>query len=393
MRRFDAARDVQVKAEVQTVEKPGQDLANDKHRNALRVLVVDDSPSLCQFLERALSRDPDLLVVGVAHDAFEARELIKTLRPDVLTLDVGMPGMDGLTFLGNLMRLRPMPVVVLSALTAGNDEIARAALDKGAIEVVAKPTAEGTSNFTQFTDHLINTVKRSMKPERSPSPAGRKSSDSGSSVSQLPDFDLLGKQVHRMSRASPSLKRVIALGASTGGPEALRTVLSSLDVAECALVLAQHMPERFMEPFAQRLDAISSFCIRIAREGDRVQPGNGYVAPGDCHLTVVREGDHLVCRLLDSAPISGHRPSVDALFASVAEAAGASTLAALLTGMGCDGAKGLLDLHRKGALTIAQDERTSIVWGMPGKAVALGGVTRQLAVEQIGPLMTELIKH
>ncbi len=364
----------------------------DMHHQPLRVLIVDDSPALCQFLDRALASDSELDVVGFAHDAFEARDKIKQLQPDVLTLDVGMPKMDGLTFLGNLMRLRPMPVVVLSALTEGNDEIAEAARAKGAVEVVAKPQSPGTANHADFTRSIADHVKLAWRNhhglaagDTAPSLPLRKAGD-------LPHFERLNARVGGMRRAAPAVRRLIALGASTGGPEALRTVLSTLSAPGCALVLAQHMPARFMEPFARRLDSLSSFTIRIATDGEIINPGCGYVAPGARHLSVVREKDNLVCRLLDTAPVSGHRPSVDCLFASIAEAAGYAAIAALLTGMGNDGAKGLLSLSQQGALTIAQDEQSSVVWGMPGKAVILGGVDVQLAIDQIGPTISALLE-
>lgn len=350
----------------------------------VKVLIVDDSLALCRFLEKILSRDPDLHVVGYALDAFEARDLIKLHQPDVITLDVEMPRMDGITFLRNLMRLRPMPVVMLSSLTAAGAEVTLDALDAGAVDFMVKRHPGSEQDLEIYVAEIVQRVKQ----------AGRMRlvcRDSGLLTKTPPDLKQARQKLLSGRAVGAGLERIIAVGSSTGGPEALRQFLTGLDAPNCALLFAQHMPERFMEPFAARLDSWSSFDIAIARNGEKLLPGRGYVAPGDYHLQVTGTAGVLSCLTRKTNAVNGHRPSVDVLFGSVAKVAAKSSVGVLLTGMGEDGAEGLTEMRSSGALTIAQDKKSSAVWGMPGSAVKRGGVDAVIGLQQISPALTKLL--
>lgn len=320
----------------------------------VRVLVVDDSALVRQLMTEILSADPGIEVVGTAADPLIARQKIKQLAPDVLTLDVEMPRMDGLTFLQNLMRLRPMPVVMVSTLTAAGADTTLEALALGAVDFATKPSVDVATGLAAYADVLRAKVREAARAT----------------------VRYLETEASDDARYTPvpyrSTDRIIAIGASTGGTEAIRAVLGSLPADAPPVVIAQHIPASFSGPFAERLDRHSRLAVREAVDGDAVLPGHAYVAPGGQHLRVQRSGARWLCRLGDDAPVNGHRPSVDVLFDSVARAAGARASAALLTGMGEDGARGLLALREAGAATLAQDQATSVVWGMPGAAVARG---------------------
>ena len=327
----------------------------------VRVLVVDDSALIRQLMTELLSADPGIQVVGAAADPFIAREKIKQLNPDVLTLDVEMPRMDGLTFLQNLMRLRPMPVVMVSSLTEAGASVTLDALALGAVDFVTKPGIDVARGLAEYASLLQDKVKAAAKARVSrvvPRPAN----DAPSAMSYR------------------TTDRLIAIGASTGGTEAIRQVLSTMPADAPAIVIAQHIPAQFSRPFAERLDRHSRMTVMEAEDGRQIMPGHAYVAPGGRHLRVQRSGARWVCRLGDDLPVNGHRPSVDVLFGSVATQAGRNASAALLTGMGDDGARGLLALRDAGAATLAQDQATSVVWGMPGAAVARD------AAQQVQPL-------
>lgn len=331
----------------------------------VRVLVVDDSQLARELLTDILSADTGIEVVGTAADPLIAREMIKELQPDVLTLDIRMPRMDGLTFLGNLMRLRPMPVVMVSSLTHEGAAVTLDALALGAVDFVPKPGADAAWGLAGYALELQQKVRAAALAQ----------------VSRLDDFDATGE-----SAALPryqSADRLIAIGASTGGTEAIRQVITAMPADAPAIVVALHIPAAFSGPFAERLNRHSRMTVCEAQEGLPVVPGRVYVAPGDAHLRVQRSGARWLCRLGDDAEISGHRPSVDALFLSVAAHAGARASAALLTGMGEDGARGLCALNEAGAVTLVQDEPTSVVWGMPGAAIARGATREMVPLQQI----------
>ncbi|HHJ13782.1 MAG TPA: chemotaxis response regulator protein-glutamate methylesterase [Gammaproteobacteria bacterium] len=346
----------------QTPEHPG---------NPVRVLIVDDSALIRRMLSEMLRQDPGIEVVGTAPDPYIAREKIKQLNPDVLTLDVEMPKMDGVTFLRNLMRLRPMPVVMVSTLTQKGSEITLDALELGAVDFVAKPTVDIAHTLGDYADEIIAKVKtaaRARVREFRPVP------EKHSADAVLP----AGRPKHFRTT-----DKLIALGASTGGTEAIREVLQAMPPDSPALVISQHIPEAFSGPFARRMDRCSQMTVCEARDGDHILPGHVYIAPGNAHLLVKRDGARFVCRLSEGPPVNRHRPSVDVMFRSVAQNIGPNAIGVLLTGMGNDGAQGMLEMKQAGAHTIAQDEASSVVWGMPGEAVALGGVDEQAPLPDI----------
>ncbi len=351
----------------------------------IKVLIVDDSLALCKFLEKIFTRDPDLEVVGYALDAFVARDMIKIHKPHVLTLDVEMPRMDGLTFLKNLMRLHPMPVVMLSSLTAAGAQVTLDALQEGAVDFMVKRHPGSDQDLELYVRDIVDRVKT----------AGRMQVVApGSSINQkaLPDLSEFKRKLLAGRRINGQLSKVIAFGSSTGGPEALRQVLTGFDASRSALMFAQHMPERFMGPFAERLSSWSSFDIRIAENGEAVVPGRGYVAPGDMHLELVCTNGKMTCLTRKTDAVRGHRPSVDVLFNSVAKSVGSAAVGVLLTGMGDDGAEGLTVMRNAGAMTVVQDKKSSAVWGMPGRAYEMGGADGVLGLRQISPALTHLLK-
>lgn len=349
----------------------------------IKVLIVDDSITICRFLEATFSDDPDFEVVGYALDPFEARERIKALEPDVLTLDVEMPKMDGVTFLKNLMRLHPMPVVMFSSLTDVGAAATLDSLEAGAVDFMPKHSARSGDDMGEYIKELVRKVKvaataQMVKPK------------SGKVATALPDLKEIQQKLKGGLRASNSIKRIIAIGSSTGGPEALRHVVGPLSVMDSAFVISQHMPANFMESFAMRLDKQSPFTVRIAEDGKQVEAGHGYVAPGDRHLTLEKRVDGFYWKILDSAKVSGHRPSVDVLFKSIANHAPKQSLGLLLTGMGDDGAEGLKVMRDAGCVTIIQDKSSSVVWGMPGRADSLSAQDITLELNQIAPAINKL---
>ena len=345
----------------------------------IKVLVIDDSALVRALLTRILGADPALQVIGTAPDAFVAREKIKALNPDVLTLDVEMPRMDGLQFLRNLMRLRPMPVVMCSSLTERGADVTLAALELGAIDFVTKPKVDIAHALEVYAAELINKVKVAAVARVRP-------------MFSLPGAPNQAGGVHvaRGELRFRTTDQIVAIGASTGGTEAVRQVLQRLPPDTPGIVITQHIPRAFSAPFAARLNACSQLSVQEAQDGALILPGHAYIAPGDRHLTVERDGARYRCRLRDDAPVNRHRPSVDVLFRSVAEQVGPNAVGVILTGMGVDGARGLKEMRGRGAHTIAQDEKSSVVWGMPGASVALGAVDRILPIEQIAAGLVEL---
>ncbi|MFA5940071.1 MAG: chemotaxis response regulator protein-glutamate methylesterase [Sinimarinibacterium sp.] len=333
----------------------------------IRVLVVDDSALMRRLLTEFLSADPQIEVVGAAPDPFVAREKIKQLAPDVLTLDVEMPRMDGLTFLENLMRLRPMPVVMVSSLTEHGAEITLQALELGAVDFVTKPKVDLEAGIRQYAEELVAKIKA----------ASRARVRGINALSAPPKAPPPRKRVLRTT------EKLIAIGASTGGTEAIKDVLLGMPADAPAIVIAQHIPAAFSGPFAARMDRTCAMRVGEAQDGQQIVPGHAYIAPGDWHLRVVRDGARYVCRLDQTAPVNRHRPSVDVLLRSVADNAGTNAVGAILTGMGEDGARGLLAMREAGCRTLAQDETTSVVWGMPGAAHKLGAAEQVLPLEKI----------
>lgn len=344
----------------------------------IRVVVVDDSVLIRALLRAIINEAPDMECVGVAADAASARTLIRESNPDVITLDVEMPGMDGLDFLDKIMRLRPMPVVMMSSLTERGSEVALRALELGAVDVIAKPKGSVSEGLGAATGLIHDTLRAAAgarvsarsAPAAQARPAAHATSSSASQSSPQPGRPAVTRTVN-----AGNVPRIIAIGASTGGTEAIKDVLTRLPTNLPGIVITQHMPERFTRSFAERLDKLSAITVHEAAHGDVVQAGHAYVAPGHSHLAVSSSGGVFRCELSASPPVNRHRPSVDVLFDSVARLAGARAVGVLLTGMGRDGAAGLLHMHEAGAHTIAQSEATCVVYGMPREAVALGGAT------------------
>ena len=337
----------------------------------LRVLIVDDSALVRRLLTEMLSSDPGITVLGAAHDAYDAREKIKALNPDVLTLDVEMPRMDGVTFLRNLMRLRPMPVIMVSSLTEKGAEVTLDALSIGAVDYLPKPKIDLAATLADYKEELISKVKAAASARLHATPTTRSASA---------DAILAKRDPQRQLRTT---ERIIAIGASTGGTEAIKEVLMRLPPDTPGIVITQHIPKLFSGAFARRMDACCQVSVCEAEDGQQILRGHAYVAPGDKHLLLVRDGARYVCRLDEGPPVNRHKPSVDVLFRSVAQQAGRNAIGVILTGMGKDGALGLKEMRDAGAPTVAQDEATSIVWGMPGEAVAVGGAADVLPLGEI----------
>ncbi|NOT57731.1 MAG: chemotaxis response regulator protein-glutamate methylesterase [Deltaproteobacteria bacterium] len=350
--------------------------------NKTKVLIVDDSALIRQVLSHILARDPSLTVVGTAADPYAAWDKMKTLRPDVLTLDVEMPRMDGLAFLEKLMRLHPMPVVMVSSLTEKGCETTLRALELGAIDFVTKPILDIKDGTTALADEIIAKVKTAAMARVK----GR------GRVPSEPPLQAVDPAPRLERRALvKSTEQIIAVGASTGGTEALRLFLSALPADAPGLVIVQHMPEQFTRAFAQRLDGVCRIRVNEARNGDRVLPGHALVAPGNFHIEVVRSGANYHVQLNMTAPVNHHRPSVDVLFHSCARELGINAIGVIMTGMGSDGAKGLLAMRQAGARTVAQDEASCIVFGMPKEAIAVGAVDEIVPLSKMSVAVLQLL--
>lgn len=351
----------------------------------IKVLIIDDSPLVRNMLSEILNSDPGIDVVGTAANPNIARDKIKSLKPDVLTLDIEMPEMDGVTFLRNLMRLRPMPVVMVSTLTEQGADITFEAMELGAIDFITKPKTDFANTIEQYAEELIRKVKiasiarvQTFDPSRSE----KLSLDNLTHVDPANSADaILDKTGSR--KPFKTTDKLIAIGASTGGTEAIKQVLVDFPADAPGTVIAQHIPAAFSGPFAKRLDRLCAITVKEATDGEQILRGHAYVAPGSHHLMVERDGAHFVCRLHDGPPVNRHKPSVDVLFRSVAQNIGANAMGMILTGMGNDGAQGLKEMQEAGAPTIAQNEKTSVVWGMPGEAVKLGAADQVLPLNKI----------
>jgi len=350
----------------------------------IRVLIVDDSALVRKLLTEMLGSAHDIEVVGTAPDAYSAREKIKSLNPDVLTLDVEMPRMDGVTFLRNLMRLRPMPVVMVSSLTDAGAEITLDALSIGAVDYLSKPKVDLAATLADYRDELLEKVRCAAKARIR---TYESRADRGAANSAVASPSLSADAV--LQKAAPvkfrTTDRLIAVGASTGGTEAIKEFLMGMPPDSPGIVIAQHIPKAFSTPFAERMNRSCQLTVFEAQDGQQIMPGHAYIAPGDRHLLVVRSGARWICKLDDGSPVNRHKPSVDVLFRSVAQEAGYNAIGVILTGMGKDGAQGLLEMRQAGSPTIAQDEATSVVWGMPGEAVAIGAAVEELPLQRIAP--------
>ncbi len=372
----------------------------------IKVLIVDDSALIRKMLTSILESDPAIEVVGTASDPYMAREKIKKLKPDMITLDVEMPKMDGVTFLRNLMRLHPMPVLMVSSLTEKGADITLQALEAGAVDFVTKPKVDLANTFGQYGEEILEKVKvvaRANVRQVISRPSSEQARhvlgtpgagdvvDGKAAVPQKFTTDaVLEKSSGK--RHFQTTDKVIAIGASTGGTEAIRVVLEQLPPGTPGVVIVQHIPAAFSRPFAERMNLSSAMNVMQAEDGQQIIPGHVYIAPGDQHLMVVRDGARYVCRLNDGELVNRHKPSVDVLFRSMAENVGPNGIAVMLTGMGGDGARSMKEMLDVGAKTIAQDERTSVVWGMPGEAVKTGAAEQVLPLEEIAGAVVKLAK-
>ena len=355
----------------------------------IKVLCVDDSALIRSLMTEIINDQPDMTVVATAPDPLVARELIKQHNPDVLTLDVEMPRMDGLDFLEKLMRLRPMPVVMVSSLTERGNEITLRALELGAVDFVTKPKVGIRDGMLEYSEKLADKIRAAARARVSARVAphaaahGAHGTHGAAGVHGVPGAaGAHGAASHVPMFNNPlvSTEKLLIVGASTGGTEAIREVLTPLPPDAPAVLIAQHMPPGFTKSFAQRLNGLCRITVKEAEHGERVLPGHAYIAPGHAHLLLARSGANYIAHLSDEPPVNRHRPSVDVLFRSAAKHAGKNAIGVILTGMGRDGAAGLLEMRQAGAYTFAQDEASCIVFGMPREAIAMG------AADDIAPL-------
>ncbi len=336
-----------------------------------KVLVIDDSALIRSLLSEMINQQTDMEVVGAAPDPLMAREMIKQLNPDVLTLDVEMPKMDGLDFLEKLMRLRPMPVVMVSTLTEKGSEITMRALELGATDFVTKPKSGISDGMREYTDLIADKIRVASK----------------ASVTSL---QRTAKQTQGVSAPASLLKnplisseKLLIIGASTGGTEAIKSFLLQMPSDCPGILITQHMPAGFTKSFAHRLDTLCRINVKEASDGERILPGYAYIAPGDHHLLLARSGANYVAKLSDGPPVSRHKPSVDVLFDSAADAAGKNAIGIILTGMGKDGAAGMAKMKQAGTYNYAQDEDSCVVFGMPKEAIQQGGVDEVLPLKDM----------
>ena len=336
----------------------------------IRVVIVDDSALVRQLVTAIVNAEDDMVAVGAAPDPHAAREMIRELDPDVITLDVEMPRMDGLTFLERIMRLRPTPVVMLSSLTERGSDATLQALELGAVDFITKPKLAVAAGLHEYRTLIADKIR-------------------AASHARVRRLDPNAKAAHPTVRASTlslaGSEKLIFVGASTGGTEAIKEVLVHMP-ADCpAIMIVQHMPEGFTRSFANRLDTLCAMRVKEGEHGERVLPGHAYVAPGHSHMAIARSGANYVVELSQASPVNRHRPSVEVLFRSAAQHAGRNALGIMLTGMGRDGAAGMLAMREAGAYNIAQDEASSVVYGMPREAAAVGAVHEVLALGEIAP--------
>ncbi|MGZ0080773.1 protein-glutamate methylesterase/protein-glutamine glutaminase [Methylomonas sp. YC3] len=349
----------------------------------IKLLIVDDSALIRQMLTQIFNEAGDIEVVGTASDPIIAREKIKALNPDVLTLDVEMPRMDGLTFLRNLMRLRPMPVVMISTLTEKGAEVTLDALALGAVDFVAKPKIDVSHGLRAYADEIIGKIRMAAQAKVKALETNRVNVPALNSVNE--------NAASTMKKHFKTTHKIVALGSSTGGTEAVKELVKSLPRTAPAIVITQHLPLAFSASFAKHVNEATEMTACVASNGQLILPGNIYIAPGDQHLMVVRDGARYACRLDDGPPVNRHKPSVDVLFRSVAENVGSNAVGVMLTGMGADGARAMLEMREAGAVNIVQDEASSIVWGMPGEAYKLGAAHHVLSLGKIAEKILALV--
>ena len=348
----------------------------------IRVVVVDDSALVRSLLTEIINRQADMQCVGAASDPYVAREMIRNLDPDVITLDVEMPRMDGIDFLSKLMRLRPMPVVMVSTLTERGADVTLRALELGAIDFVAKPKIGISNGLQQLAQEITEKIRIAAKAQvrklATPPPTAP-----GDAVAAPPVPANIGRL---------STEKIVFIGASTGGTEATREVLTNLPPDSPAVVITQHMPPGFTRSYATRLNGLCRIAVKEAEDGERVLPGHAYIAPGGRHLSIERSGANYVARVQDTEPVNRHRPSVEVLFKSAARVVGPNAIGIMLTGMGADGAKAMKEMRDAGSYNYVQDEASCVVFGMPREAIQAGAAHEVLPLTQIAPQLIERLR-
>ncbi|MEO6351607.1 MAG: chemotaxis response regulator protein-glutamate methylesterase [Oxalobacteraceae bacterium] len=346
----------------------------------IKVLIVDDSALIRSVMREIVSSQSDMEVVGVAPDPIVARELIKKTNPDVLTLDVEMPKMDGLDFLEKLMRLRPMPVIMVSSLTERGSEITMRALELGAVDFVTKPKLSIQNGMLEYTNLIADKIRIASRARI------KSRSITADNCAKLTDAPL-----PLIRNPLTSSEKLIIIGASTGGTEAIKNFLMQMPSDCPGILITQHMPEGFTRSFAQRLDGLCKISVKEAEGGERILPGHAYIAPGHSHLLLARSGANYITKLDQGPAVNRHRPSVDVLFQSAASCAGKNAMGVILTGMGKDGAAGMLEMRNAGAHNFAQDEASCVVFGMPREAIAIGAVHDVAPLEELPRKVLELL--
>jgi len=352
-------------------------MAEVEPKRKIRVLIVDDSAIVRKIFTQELSKYPDIEVVGTAPDPYIARDKIVALKPDVITLDIEMPRMDGLTFLKKLMKYYPIPTIVVSSLTPKNSTMALEALEAGAVEVLAKPG--GSYSVGDMSVQLVEKIRAAARARLLKAP------------SETPTVGIV-KEAPKLSLTQTTHK-IIAMGASTGGTEALKAVLMQMPPTSPGIVIVQHMPPKFTQAFAERLNSLCQLTVKEAQNGDAVIPGVALIAPGNYHMVLKRSGARYYVEIKDGPLVCYQRPSVDVLFHSVARYAGPNAVGVIMTGMGRDGASGLLEMKKAGAKTIAQDEETCVVFGMPKEAIKLGAVDVVAPLQDIPKVILNMLQE
>jgi two-component system chemotaxis response regulator CheB len=348
-----------------------------------RVVVVDDSALVRGLLAEIIDRQPDMTCIGAAADPLVAREMIRNLNPDVITLDVEMPRMDGIDFLSRLMRLRPMPVVMVSTLTERGADVTLKALELGAVDFVAKPKIGVADGLRQLGADITDKIRTAAKAR-----VHRLTAPAATAPGAPP-----AKPVTMASLGRLSTEKIIFIGASTGGTEATREVLVNLP-ADCpAVMITQHMPPGFTKSYAARLNSLCRIRVAEAQDGERVLPGHAYIAPGGLHLSVERSGANYIARVQDGEPVNRHKPSVEVLFDSAARVVGRNALGVMLTGMGGDGARAMRTMRDAGSYNLVQDEQSCVVFGMPREAINHGAASEVLPLTQIAPKLVEWLRQ
>jgi two-component system chemotaxis response regulator CheB len=346
---------------------------------SIKVLIVDDSALVRSLLAEIVRDAPDMTLVGAASDAYVARDMVKEFSPDVITLDIEMPRMDGLAFLEKLMNARPTPVIMISTLTESGAEATLRALELGAVDFIPKPKLGIATGIREYAELIVEKI-RAAAGVRVRAKATRNQPE------------ITASQKTSASNRLQSTEKIIAIGASTGGTEAIKELLMQLPAAVPGIVMTQHMPPGFTRTYAERLNKVTRLHVVEAKGGERILPGHAFLAPGGHHLIVVRSGADYLVKLSDAEPLHRHRPAVDVMMESVALAGGKNVVGVLLTGMGKDGAKGMLDIRNHGGYTLAQDEASCVVYGMPKEAVAIGGVDQTVELDKMGAALLDKIK-